>query len=169
MKQHWAPWRMAFILEKKTPGCIFCTLPAEKRHDRQNLILYRGKHCFVILNKYPYNNGHLMVVPYRHTCDLSALKKAEYAEMMSLGAITTKVLEESMAAQGHNLGMNLGAAGGAGIRDHLHLHIVPRWLGDSNFMPVLSNTKVLIEYLDETYNRLAPLFKKKLSSKNKKK
>ncbi len=162
MKQHWAPWRMAFIFEKKDQGCIFCCLPAEKRNDRKNLILYRGRHCFIILNKYPYNNGHLMVIPYRHTNDLSKLKQTEYAEMLKLSAATTKVLETSMGAQGHNLGMNLGAAGGAGIRDHLHLHIVPRWIGDTNFMPILADTKVLIEYLDETYNRLAPLLKKML-------
>ncbi len=159
MKALWAPWRKEFILGPKIEGCIFCKLPKQKK-DRDNLILFRGKHNYVILNRYPYNNGHLMVVPYRHTKDMSRLKPPENAEMLGLSALAIKALEKTMSPQGHNLGINLGAAGGAGIRDHLHLHVVPRWTGDTNWMPVLDETKVMIEYLGETYDRLKPVLEK---------
>lgn len=159
MRDLWAPWRKEFILGPKFEGCIFCKLPKQKK-DRENLILFRGKHNYVILNRYPYNNGHLMVVPYRHTKDLSRLKSPENAEMLGLSALAIKSLEKTMFPQGHNLGINLGAAGGAGIRDHLHLHVVPRWTGDTNWMPVLDETKVMIEYLWETYDRLKPVLEK---------
>jgi ATP adenylyltransferase len=159
MRNLWAPWRMEFILGSKQKGCIFCQLP-KKKNDRQNLIIYRGKFHFIILNKFPYNNGHLMVVPYRHIKDLSKLTSKENAEMMHLSAVAIKALDKTMHPQGHNLGINFGAAGGAGIRDHLHLHIVPRWIGDTNWMPVLDGTKVMIEYLHETYDRLAPAIRK---------
>jgi len=155
MKKHWAPWRISFILGPKEKGCIFCKLP-RKKDDRKNLILYRGRYNFVLLNKYPYNNGHLMVVPYRHLKELNRMSRAENAEMMELCGVTAKALENSMHPQGHNLGMNLGSAGGAGIKDHLHMHVVPRWVGDTNFMPILADTKVLVEYLEDTYDRLAP-------------
>ncbi len=155
MKKHWAPWRMAFILGPKDKACIFCNLPKLK-NDRDNLILYRGRYNFVILNKFPYNNGHLMVVPYRHIKDPYNLKRPENTEMMELFGITHRALEQTMHPQGHNMGMNLGTAGGAGIRDHLHLHVVPRWAGDTNYMPILADTKVLVEHLSETYDRLAP-------------
>ena len=168
MKKHWAPWRVHFILGPKVKGCIFCKLPKQK-NDRKNLILFRGKHNFIILNKYPYNNGHLMVVPYRHLKDLSKLTRAENAEMLELSGISVKALEKTMHPQGSNLGMNLGAAGGAGIRDHLHMHVVPRWVGDTNFMPILSDTKVLVEHLEDTYDRLAPVISKLKKSKTRKK
>lgn len=155
---------MEFLTEKRDPGCIFCKLP-KKKADRQNLILYRGRHNFIILNKFPYNNGHLMVVPYRHTCDLSKIGSAEYAEMMRLAALAVKALEDTMHPQGHNLGLNLGAAGGAGIRDHVHLHVVPRWVGDTNFMPVFDGTKVMVEYLHQTYDRLVPAIRKRMRKK----
>lgn len=167
IKKHWAPWRMDFILGPKEKGCIFCKLPRQKE-DRKNLILYRGRHNFIILNKYPYNNGHMMVVPYRHVRDLNKLSRSEHGEMLSLCGIVTKALEKSMKPQGHNLGMNLGAAGGAGIRDHLHMHIVPRWFGDTNYMPILADTKVLVEHLDDSYVRLFPVIKKLMESKKKK-
>lgn len=166
MKFHWAPWRMSFILEKNEEGCIFCKLPQEK-NDKKNLILYRGKSCFIILNKYPYNNGHLMVVPYRHTNDLSQLNKNEYSEMMHLASISVQAFQTSLRSQGHNLGMNLGEAAGAGIKDHLHLHIVPRWAGDTNFMPILADTKVLVEHLSKTYQRLHPCIHSLLEAKMK--
>ncbi len=156
MKNIWAPWRKEFILGAKTKGCIFCQLP-RKKDDRHNLILFRGKYSYIILNRFPYNNGHLMVVPFRHTKDLSKLSDKENAEIFRLASLSVKSLEKTMFPQGHNLGINLGAAGGAGIRDHLHLHVVPRWVGDTNWMPVLDKTKVMIEYLEETYDRLAPV------------
>ncbi len=155
MKKHWAPWRMSFLLGPKQKGCVFCELP-KQRTDSENLILFRGRHCFVILNKFPYNNGHLMIVPYQHTKDLSEMPTSTHTEMMLLVTRAVKILEETMGPQGMNLGMNLGAAGGAGIRDHLHMHVVPRWAGDTNFMPVLADTKVLVEHLSSTYDRLAP-------------
>lgn len=161
MKNLWAPWRMEFIFSEKGKGCIFCRL-AKRKDDRAHFILHRGRYNYVILNIYPYNNGHLMVVPYRHTRDLSKIQPSEYAEMMTLTAAAVRALEATMHPQGHNVGLNLGAAGGAGIRDHVHLHVVPRWVGDTNFMPVLDHTKVMIEYLDQTYDRLAPALRKAL-------
>lgn len=164
MKNLWAPWRLDFILGPREKGCIFCKMLRQKS-DRKNLILYRGKSNYIILNRYPYNNGHLMVVPYRHTTDLSRLNDKESSEMMRLAGLSIKALELTMFPQGQNLGINLGAAGGAGIRDHLHLHVVPRWVGDTNWMPVLGQGKVMIEYLDQTYERLAPVIKKLVKKK----
>lgn len=164
MKKLWAPWRLSFLLGPKGKGCIFCQLPKAKK-DRENFILYRGRYHYVILNKFPYNNGHLMVVPFRHVKDLHRLNRAENAEMMELCGAAAKALENTMAPQGHNLGMNLGAAGGAGIRNHLHMHVVPRWTGDTNYMPVLGETKVLVEHLTDTYDRLAPALKKVMGKK----
>ncbi len=153
----WAPWRMVYILGEKEQGCIFCTKPKED-DDRQNLILWRGEHNFVILNKYPYNNGHLMVVPYRHTADLETLTDAENLEMMQTITRAIKVLKASMQPDGFNVGLNLGQIAGAGVADHLHVHIVPRWAADTNFMPVVSQTKVISEALDDTWKKLKDRF-----------
>jgi ATP adenylyltransferase len=166
MKKLWAPWRLAFILGPKSKGCIFCRLPKAKR-DRENLILYRGRFHYIILNKFPYNNGHLMVVPFRHIKELHRLKPQENTEMMELSGVATRVLDETMGPQGYNLGMNLGLAGGAGIRHHLHMHVVPRWNGDTNYMPILSDTKVLVELITDTYDRLAPAIEKAMKQKRK--
>ncbi len=156
MKENlWAPWRLDFILGPREKGCIFCKMPRQ-RNDEKNFILFRGKFNYIILNRYPYNNGHLMVVPFRHTVDLTRLKAKESSEMMLLTGVSIRALERTMFPQGQNIGINLGAAGGAGIRDHLHQHVVPRWVGDTNWMPVLAKTKVMIEYLEQTYDRLAP-------------
>jgi len=159
MKNLWAPWRMQFILGPKEEGCVFCNVLKQK-DGPDNLVLYRGKYNYIILNKFPYNNGHLMVVPFRHLKDISRLRPEENAEMLHLSGLSIKALEQTMYPQGFNLGINLGAAGGAGIRDHLHLHVVPRWTGDTNWMPVMDETKVMIEYLGDTYERLAPVLKK---------
>ena len=153
MEKLWAPWRIDYILSKKPEGCIFCDKPAEKKDD-ENLILYRGRHCFVILNAYPYNNGHMMVVPYRHTASLAGWKDEEHQEMMQLAAMSVDLLKRVMRSDGFNLGINMGQVGGAGIADHIHLHIVPRWNGDTNFMPVLSDTRVISEGLAATYKKL---------------
>lgn len=153
MERLWAPWRMAYIEVKKPVGCIFCTKP-ESGNDREELILYRGEHCFVIMNLFPYNNGHLMVAPYRHTADVVGLTDEEQVEMMRLTRFCVRVLTEAFQPDGFNLGMNLGQVAGAGIADHLHMHIVPRWSGDSNFMPVVGETKVLPEMLGVTYDKL---------------
>lgn len=158
MEDLWAPWRIDYILSKKPEGCIFCNKPAENR-DEENLILYRGKQHFIILNAYPYNNGHLMVVPFRHTSNLSGWAETEQQEMMQLASLAVELLKVAMHPDGFNLGINMGIVGGAGIADHIHLHIVPRWNGDTNFMPVLSDTRVISEHLRATYINL----KKKLA------
>lgn len=158
METLWAPWRIEYIRSDKTEhGCIFCNKPKETR-DFENLILYRGETCFVIMNYYPYNNGHLMVVPYRHTSDFHELTSGEKLEIMNLLDVSLVILREDMRAQGFNIGVNLGSVAGAGIAEHLHFHIVPRWGGDTNFMPVTGHTKVLSEGLKETAERLKAKF-----------
>ena len=152
MKIVWAPWRIDYISGEKEEGCIFCNKPNEKQ-DRKNLILYRGSAGFIIMNRYPYANGHLMAVPYRHTNDIFTLNEAERLEIMDLTIICTEILK-MLKPEGFNIGMNLGKIAGAGIDDHIHFHVVPRWNGDTNFMPVIGETKVIPEYLDQTYLRL---------------
>jgi len=162
LKQLWAPWRMAFIAgEKKTKdnGCVFCELLAQ-RNDRENLILHRTEQVFVILNKYPYNNGHLMVVPNTHTASLTQLPESTLSALMLMGKIGVQALEATYQPEGFNLGMNLGVSGGAGIKDHLHLHVVPRWLGDTNYMPVLSETKAMPQHLETSYDDLHAFFRR---------
>jgi len=138
-------------------GCIFCEKPKEQR-DRENLIVARFERCFVILNAFPYNNGHLMVVPYRHVPSLLNLTDEELAELMKVTQISERVLRQALNPHGFNIGLNLGRCAGAGIEEHLHVHIVPRWHGDTNFMPVIADTKVLPELLSQTYEKLQPLF-----------
>ena len=152
MKTLWAPWRIEYITGEKEEGCIFCDKPKEG-NDRKNLILFKGETSFIIMNRYPYSNGHLMAVPYRHTNNMSELNEKERLELMNL---TTKCIEvlKVMKPDGFNVGMNLGTAGGAGIDDHLHFHVVPRWNGDTNFMPLIADVKVMPEYLQDTYATL---------------
>jgi ATP adenylyltransferase len=149
---------MEYILEEKKEGCIFCEKPKENR-DKKNLILFQGDAAFVIMNKYPYNNGHLMVVPKRHCVDLGQLGDKELHELSHLLRASTRILEECLHPHGFNIGMNIGKVGGAGEK-HIHFHIVPRWEGDNNFMPVLSGTKVIPEYLGKTYEKLHSAFKR---------
>lgn len=146
----WAPWRMDFIKNTPPTGCVFCELPAEQ-DDPRNLILFRGVHSFVILNKYPYNNGHLMVVPNAHVADYAEIDHDTQTEMTALTQRSIAALKLKYAPQGFNLGMNIGAASGAGVKDHLHLHIVPRWVGDTNFMPVVAETKCMPQHLEASY------------------
>ena len=150
----WAPWRIEYI-ENTTESteCIFCDKPKDK-DDKKNLIVYRGKLGFVIMNRFPYNNGHLMVVPYQHTSEISSLSSEERIELFNLLEISVNVLRKVMKPQGFNIGMNLGSLAGAGIADHLHFHIVPRWGGDTNFMPVIAHTKVISEGLEQTWEKL---------------
>ncbi len=159
MKQLWAPWRIEYILSKKDGGCIFCELPAEDK-DRDNLIIHRASKNFVIMNRYPYNNGHLMVVPYFHTSSFEGLDTVSLTEMMELTRACTDALTSVMRPEGFNIGLNMGAAAGAGIHEHLHMHIVPRWVGDSSFMAVLDEVKIMPEHLKETYDKLNMAFKK---------
>ena len=150
----WAPWRISYITgEKKDEGCIFCTKPKQD-NDKENLILYRGNYSFVIMNLFPYNNGHLMVVPYRHLSAFEDFTDDEMLEIMKNSAMMIKVLKAVMKPEGFNTGFNIGKCSGAGIDDHLHFHIVPRWTGDTNFMPVIGETKVISEHIEETYDKL---------------
>lgn len=153
MERLWAPWRMAYIEVKQPEGCIFCEKP-KAGNDREQLILYRGEHCFIMMNLFPYNNGHLMVAPYRHTADLAGITGDEQVEMMALTRYCVAVLGEAFHPEGYNIGMNLGRVAGAGVADHLHMHVVPRWNGDTNFMPVLAETKVLPDALYGSYDKL---------------
>ena len=153
MKIMWAPWRIEYIRSPKHDGCIFCDFPKENR-DKERLILYRGKHCFIIMNNYPYNPGHVMIAPYRHVGRWEDLTDYELLEMMQLSQLMIKALKKTMKPQGFNMGVNLGRVAGAGIDDHVHLHIVPRWNGDTNFMPVIADTKVIPESLEEAYDEL---------------
>ncbi len=153
MENIWAPWRIDYILSKKPAGCIFCDKPQENQDDL-NLILYRGRYHFMIMNAYPYNNGHMMVVPYRHTATLSGWSEQEQQEMMQLADKGVELLKRTMRPDGFNLGINMGLVAGAGVADHIHLHIVPRWNGDTNFMPVLADTRVISEHLRATYGKL---------------
>ena len=151
-----APWRMQYIeqnSQKDTSGCIFCDKPCETC-DHDNYIVHRGELCFIIMNAYPYNSGHLMIIPYRHIACLNEMTAAEQLEMMQLATLLTTALTRIMYPDGFNLGMNLGRAGGAGIAQHLHMHIVPRWVGDTNFMTTVGNARVLPEAIEKTCERI---------------
>ena len=149
----WTPWRMGYIGGDKGSRCVFCDQLAAG-DDRASLILHRGTDAFVIMNLYPYNIGHLMIVPYAHTSSLTALSPTALQEMTALLPWLTSLLERTLRPHGFNVGLNLGAAAGAGVAEHLHLHIVPRWGGDANFMPILAHTKVLPELLPVTQAKL---------------
>jgi ATP adenylyltransferase len=153
MKRLWAPWRMEYILGAKEDECIFCTKP-KGGDDKKNLILFRGEHNYVIMNLYPYNNGHLMVVPYRHTSDITGITREEMNENGRLVQRCVEVLKGSFSPEGYNIGMNLETAAGAGIDEHIHMHIVPRWNGDTNFMPVVGDTRVMPQHISESYDIL---------------
>ena len=153
MKDLFAPWRIEYIRMEKQDGCIFCDLPREKE-DEKNLILHRGKHAFVIMNNYPYNPGHVMVAPYRHVGSWEELSNEEILEMHNLVTLMIRAIKNRMNPEGFNIGVNLGRVAGAGIEDHVHIHIVPRWNGDTNFMPVIADTKVIPQAINETYREL---------------
>jgi ATP adenylyltransferase len=152
MKHLWAPWRMDYILGGGKGGCFFCR-SLKERKNAENLILYQGEYTFVVMNRYPYTNGHLMVVPKRHCLDLGQLDDRELRELFYSLKVSTQVLRTILHPHGFNIGMNIGKAGGAG-EDHLHIHVVPRWPGDTNFMPVIGETKIIPEYLEKTYEKL---------------
>ncbi|HET8679610.1 MAG TPA: HIT domain-containing protein [bacterium] len=154
MKHLWAPWRLAYVAAPKDEGCFLCEALASG-NDRATLLVHRAELGFLILNRYPYNRGHLMAVPNRHVARLDALTSDEADALMQLTTLAVRALEQMAGPQGFNIGMNLGRAAGAGIEDHLHMHVVPRWISDTNFMPVLGDTKVLPEHLDQTYDRLS--------------
>ena len=157
MEQIWAPWRIQYIQMEKPEDCILCQKPKQDG-DEENYILYRGRANFVILNSYPYNPGHLMVAPYRHVAVLDELTSDELGEHFEIVCRCTRLLREVFNPQGFNLGINLGKVAGAGIDDHIHTHIVPRWQGDTNFMPVIAEARVIPEALAETYAKLKGRF-----------
>jgi len=159
MEHIWAPWRMAYIRTEKAEGCIFCQKPGEDS-DAANYILYRGEKNFVIMNSYPYNPGHLMIVPYRHKSSLEELDAEERHEHLDIVSRGVAVLKRVLAPHGFNLGMNIGKDAGAGIDDHIHTHIVPRWQGDTNYMTVVADVRVVPEALADTYRRLREGFRK---------
>lgn len=153
MNNLWAPWRMDYILSDKEEGCVFCKMIGEE-DDEGNLIILRGKYHFIVMNAYPYNNGHLMVVPFRHTASLSNWETEEVSEFWEMADLCIELLKETMKPEGFNLGINLGEAGGAGVLGHIHLQIVPRWSGDTNFMTVFAETRVIPEHIQATYAKL---------------
>lgn len=154
MDRIWTPWRMKYIQENQPEDeCIFC-LAAKSNEDEENLVFHRGKHVFMILNRYPYTSGHVMSVPYAHEARLHNLTEAARGEMMELVSLSVQVLQSVYAPDGFNVGLNLGEMAGAGVADHLHTHIVPRWGGDTNFMTSVGGTRVLPETLSETYQRV---------------
>ena len=153
MEYLWAPWRIEYIQMARESGCILCQKPRESI-DEANLILYRGQHNFIIMNAFPYNPGHLMVAPYRHVADLQDLGNEEAMELFDIVKKGLGLLKDVMKPTGFNIGLNVGKVAGAGIAEHMHTHIVPRWQGDTNFMPVLSDTKVISEAVSDTYKKL---------------
>jgi ATP adenylyltransferase len=155
----WAPWRMEFIRSEKPAGCIFCDFMAQpEANDRKNLVVHRAEHAFTCLNKFPYNSGHVMVIPRVHGADLAALAPEAWGDLQAELRRATAVVQAVYRPEGMNVGMNLGRVAGAGIVDHLHWHVVPRWGGDNNFMPVLADTRVVVEALDDAWHRLSAGF-----------
>ena len=154
MQHMWAPWRMAYLTGHGSEGCVFCQKVAE-RDDDASLIVARRELCFVTMNLYPYNNGHLMVVPYRHVASLEELSPDELLDVMSTVNLALAALRNSMSPGGFNIGVNLGKAAGAGIDTHVHVHVVPRWMGDTNFMPVVADVRVVPESLVDTRRKLS--------------
>jgi ATP adenylyltransferase len=158
----WAPWRLDYVKDASKDNedeCIFCAKPGEgDEHDEENLIVHRGDRCFVILNKFPYTNGHLMVAPYEHVASLPQIDPETVAEMMALAQQGMTILERTYSPHGYNVGFNQGRVAGAGVEHHIHMHVVPRWGGDTNFMPVLADTRVMPQTLEQSYEALAGSF-----------
>ena len=167
MKRLWAPWRMEYILdENKHISCLFCDISkkgGDKKNrtvDRRNLILHRGNHCFVIMNRYPYNSGHLMVVPYFHTPTFEGLSDDMLFDLISIVKKSVEILKKALNPDGFNMGLNFGKVAGAGMESHMHLHVVPRWTGDTDSMPIIAETRVMPEHLRKTYDKLSGYFMK---------
>jgi len=162
MKNLWAPWRLAYILDPDKDKCFICHAVNDvPSNDQENLLVWRGKTCVCLLNRYPYNNGHLLICPVQHKAELSQLDAEEMLEIMVMAREVKAVITDMMQAQGFNLGMNVGKTAGAGLASHLHLHVVPRWEGDTNFMPVMDDTRVVPQALSSFYELLYPLLQKR--------
>ncbi len=167
MKRLWAPWRMEYILdENKHDSCLFCEVSKKagerttRTRDRKNFILHRGEQCFVILNRYPYSSGHLMVVPYFHTPTFDGLSDNVLFDLIKTVDTSVKVLREVLRPDGFNMGLNFGKVAGAGMESHMHMHVVPRWTGDTDSMPIIAETRVMPEHLKTTYNKILKAFPK---------
>ena len=158
MKRIFAPWRYKYVSDPDSGGCIFCKATSSD-DDRKSGVLFRGKYAFVIMNMYPYTNGHIMVAPYKHTGSFEELSDDEILEMSTMLQTWQKVLKKAMNPEGFNIGMNLGRIAGAGFEDHLHYHLVPRWSGDTNFMPVIGGTKIVPMSMDEAYDLLLKVYR----------
>ena len=160
MDHLWAPWRSTYMEKKKNPWrCVFCKAADEVSNDVENLVIHRASFCFVILNRYPYTSGHLMIVPYEHVAKLTLAGPEAAGEMMALARTSEEILEAVYQPDGLNLGMNIGEAAGAGIAPHVHLHMLPRWSGDANFMTTVADARILPEALDDTYTKLSRAFR----------
>lgn len=153
MNHIWAPWRMGYVTAEQPKGCIFCTKP-QSGDDEANQILHRGEQVFIMLNAFPYNTGHLMIAPFRHVSDPLELEAGESSELLYGIRIALEVLRDAFSPEGFNIGVNVGHVAGAGYAEHMHVHVVPRWSGDTNFMAVTADTRVVPEALTETYRRL---------------
>ena len=160
----WSPWRLQYLTAPRAEGCIFCAMAAapgeedEVNKDEENLVVFRGAHNFVVLNRFPYTSGHLMVVPYRHVPDLAGIDEATASELMALTRLSERHLRGLYQPKGLNLGMNIGESAGAGVAGHIHMHVLPRWTGDVNFMTTVARTRVLPEELGVTWRRLKEAF-----------
>ena len=165
MRSVWAPWRINYIISEKQKVCVFC-IKKTREYKKRHYILADSKHSFIILNKYPYTAGHIMVLPQRHVSELESLKDDEHTDFFNMLSFAAKALKKAIKPDALNIGANLGKAAGAGIEEHLHFHIVARWDGDHNFMPVIGKTMVVSEYLDGTYDRLLPYFKQDYINNN---
>ncbi len=163
MDHIWAPWRIGYVVSEKAESCILCD-KRDAADDEASYVLYRGRQSCVLLNTFPYNSGHLMVVPHRHVSNLTDLSTEEACELMQVAQACIAALEQGLHAQGINLGMNIGQSGGAGIDDHIHLHIVPRWSGDTNYMTVVANTRVVPQSLAESAEQLRPLIQQAMAA-----
>lgn len=160
----WAPWRLSYVTGDKPDGCVLCAKGTETGDDRDAHVVHRGRTAVVVMNRYPYNNGHVMIVPTRHVADLTELTMEETHECLALVTESIRALRAAMQPEGFNVGLNLGSAAGAGIASHLHWHVVPRWAGDTNFMPVLADVTVMPEHLDTTWKHLVDAFAELSSS-----
>ncbi len=161
MQRLWAPWRMTYILSEKDPECFFCHKLQQVADDEHNFVLFRREHAFALLNIYPYNNGHLLIAPYAHVGSLSELRREQIVEVFEVTRLCEQVLSQAVHPEGFNIGINVGKAAGAGVEEHLHVHIVPRWNGDTNYMTTMSNTRIIPQTLEETYDMLLPFFAKR--------
>ncbi len=157
MEHIWAPWRLDYVVAEKSDNCILCQKRDAPDDDVVNLVLYRGSHNYVLLNTFPYNSGHVMVVPYRHVSNLTKLSDNEAGELMQIAQWCVQALQETLVTEGINLGMNIGQPAGAGIEDHIHLHIVPRWSGDTNYMTTVADTRIVPQSLEDSARQLRPV------------